>query len=67
MNHIKSKCFNDPLDQALLSHVDMGNGFVVMELNSQETRSIAFLFKLYFFGMETFPKFIDLFFFGAPE
>ena len=56
LNHIKSKCFNDLLDQALLSHVDVAGGFVAMELNSQETSSIAFLFKLYFFGTETFPN-----------
>ncbi len=65
--HIKSECFNDPLDETLLSHVDVAGGFVTMELNSQETSSIAFLFELYFFGTETFPEFIDVFFFGAPE
>ncbi len=47
--------------------MDVAGGFVTMELNSQETGSIAFLFELYFFGMETFPKLIDVFFFGAPE
>jgi hypothetical protein len=45
----------------------MASGFITMELNSQETSSITFLFKLYFFGMETFTKLIDVFFFGALE
>ncbi len=49
------------------SHVDVASGFVMMELNSQETGSIAFFFKLYFFCTDTFPKFLDVFFFGAPE
>jgi hypothetical protein len=65
--HIKSKGFNDPLYQALLGHVDVTGGFVAVELNSQESGSIAFLLKLYFFGAETFSKLIDVFFFRAPE
>jgi hypothetical protein len=65
--HIKTKRFNDPLDEALLSHVDVTSGFITMELSSQETGSITFLLKLNFFRMETFPKFLDVFFLGAPE
>jgi hypothetical protein len=47
--------------------VYVASGFISMELNSQETGSITFLFKLYFFGTETFTKLLDVFFFGAPE
>jgi hypothetical protein len=47
--------------------MDVTSGLIAMELNSQETGSITFFLKLYLFSMETFPKFIDLFFLGAPE
>jgi len=56
--HIKTKRFNDPLDEALLSHVYVAGGFIAM---------LEFLFQLYFFGTKTFPKLVDVFFFGAPE
>jgi hypothetical protein len=38
-----------------------------MELNSQETGSITFLFKLYSFSTKTFPELVDVFFFGPSE
>jgi hypothetical protein len=46
--------------------MDVTCSLITTELHSQEP-SIPFLFELDFFGMETFPKFIDIFFFGAPE
>ncbi len=47
--------------------MDVTSGFIAMELHSQETGSITFLLKLYFFGTETFPKLKDVFLFGALE
>jgi len=38
--------------------VYVAGGFIAM---------LEFLFQLYFFGTKTFPKLVDVFFFGAPE
>ncbi len=65
--HIKTKSLNDLLDETFLGHKDMTSGLVMVELYSQEARSIAFLFQLDFLSAKALPKFIDVLFLGASE
>ncbi len=45
----------------------MTSGLVMLELYSQEARSIPFLLQLNFLSAKALPKFVDILFLGAPE
>jgi hypothetical protein len=47
--------------------MDVTSGLDMLELYSQEARSIAFLLQLNFLSAKVLPKFVDLLFLGAPE